>query len=112
MQWMSLLELFKKTQNDVQLVQCDSPNLNLPRKISVDEHTTLGQMLINTRKIRINKYLRILSENIVEVNDEIKRVYPGKKFVVATDVWGGYSQSIMVISMDLRVPFGIMHLTH
>lgn len=89
MHWLTILEKIKTTSNDVQIDLCHKQNLSLLKEIAVDENSTLGQLLTHVKKLRINRYLRVLASDILDVNNDIRSVYPGNKLVVATDFWGG-----------------------
>ena len=63
---------------------------NIVNRLGINSQSILGQMISNFQFIRINQYLTILgNESIEEINEFVKSFYPGEKFIVAYDIWGG-----------------------
>lgn len=89
MKWDEILERIQSSTNEVALEQEGALSLDMLRQIGIPETSTIGQVMLNMRRLTVNGYLRVYGSEIPQVTELVKQYHPGNKIVVATDVWGG-----------------------
>lgn len=92
-EWEAINKLISQSMNNIQLELLDSAE-SVVTELGIDESSILGHIVKKFSNITVNNYLRLLcgnskKENIITVNARIKKIYPGNKLIVATDIWGG-----------------------
>ncbi len=89
MEWLLMSKMIKESANKILLTQNLFKNSSIIDELQIQEESTIGQLLLHVKSMTINGYLRILTKDIVDVNAKVKKIYPGNKLVVATDIFGG-----------------------
>lgn len=89
MLWDDIIGVIKTSANTITMEQNIELNFDVLEQIGIPETSTLGQVILHVRKLVVNKYLRILGEDIWKINNKVKSIYPGDKTIIATDIWGG-----------------------
>ncbi len=89
MKWDEILGFIKNSAHQVELVQEGALSSDKLRAMGIPETSTMGQVMLNMKRLVVSGYLRVYGSEIPEISKIVNAIYPGKKIVVATDVWGG-----------------------
>jgi len=93
--WEEIQGILKDSQNNIEFKEIAKNDLILS-KLDVNKDSVLGQVIINTSGISVNKYIRIYANgneinnrNIVTFNSKLEKYFGEDKLFVADDIWGG-----------------------
>lgn len=94
--WNEIAEIFDQSENNIEINRIDKSNLFLLDKLNINETSFLGQIVLNTAGIVVDKYIRIYgngddkcSRNIYTYNQELKKQFGDGFLFVGDDVFGG-----------------------
>ena len=89
MKWDEILAEIQGSFNEVVLEREGALSLDMLRKMGIPEASTIGQVMLNMRRLIVSGYLRVHGSEIPQISEMVKKYHPGNKIVVATDIWGG-----------------------
>ena len=76
MKWDEILERIQSSTNEVALEQEGALSLDMLRQIGIPETSTIGQVMLNMRRLTVNGYLRVYGSEIPQVTELVKQYYP------------------------------------
>lgn len=86
-EWEEIEDMFKKSKNTISVKKAIG---EIQNQLIINENSVLGQIVLNVSQITVNGYLRVLGrENIITLNECVKKYYEGNKLIVAYDIFGG-----------------------
>lgn len=94
-EWEKIIRALNSSSNKISVETYDGKNEQVFAELGINQESVLGQVVCHISKLKINDYLSVLGGdeneklNIGVFNREVRSVYPGRKLVVAVDIWGG-----------------------
>lgn len=89
MKWDEILQMIQTSASSVTVEKEEVANTDALRKMGIPETSTIGQVMLNVQRLVVGGYLRVHGSEIPQITKMVTQIYPGKKIVVATDIWGG-----------------------